>query len=80
MIDGVMDIAKTIASKPPLAVYGCKHMITYGRDHSTQDALDYVGVWNMSMLLPTEMMEAMQALGQKRAGNFADLPPKTLKK
>ena len=80
MIDGVMDIAKTIASKPPLAVYGCKHMITYGRDHSTQDALDYVGVWNMSMLLPQEMMEAMQANMQKRMGNFADLPPKKLKK
>ena len=80
MIDGVMDIAKTIASKPPLAVYGCKHMITYGRDHSTQDALDYIGVWNMSMLLPQEMMEAMQANMQKRTGNFADLPPKKLKK
>ena len=80
MLESVMATAKTIASKPPLAVYGCKHMITYGRDHSTQDALDYVGVWNMSMLLPNEMMEAMQALGQKRAGKFADLPPKTLKK
>ena len=80
MMDGVMEIAKTIASKPPLAVYGCKHMITYGRDHSTQDALDYVGVWNMSMLLPTEMMEAMQALGQKRTGKFADLPQKKLNK
>ena len=80
MIDGVMEIAKTIASKPPLAVYGCKHMITYGRDHSTQDALDYIGVWNMSMLLPQEMMEAMQANMQKRTGNFADLPPKKLKK
>ena len=80
MIDGVMDIAKTIASKPPLAVYGCKHIITYGRDHSTQDALDYIGVWNMSMLLPQEMMEAMQANMQKRTGNFADLPPKKLKK
>ncbi|MEP6342165.1 MAG: enoyl-CoA hydratase-related protein [Maricaulaceae bacterium] len=80
MMDGVMQTAKTIASKPPLAVYGCKHMITYGRDHSTQDALDYVGVWNMSMLLPSEMMEAMQSMGQKRVGKFADLPSKTPKK
>jgi len=78
MLAGVMKTAKTIASKPPLAVYGCKHMITYGRDHSTQDALDYIGVWNMSMLLPNEMMEAMQAGAQKRAGNYADLPKKTL--
>ena len=43
MLAGVMETAKEIASKPPLAVYGCKHIITYGRDHSTQDALDYIG-------------------------------------
>ena len=80
MLESIMATAKTIASKPPLAVYGCKHMITYGRDHSTKDALDYVGVWNMSMLLPDEMMEAMQSRAQKRDGKFADLPPKKLKK
>ena len=80
MLVGVMEVAKTIASKPPLAVYGCKHIITYGRDHSTQDALDYIGVWNMSMLLPAEMMEAMQSRAQKKDGKFADLPPKIIKK
>lgn len=76
MIEAAMEMAKEIASKPPLAVYGCKHMITYGRDHTTQDALDYIGVWNMSMLIPTEMMEAFQAKAQKRPGTFADLPKK----
>lgn len=80
MLAGVMETAKEIASKPPLAVYGCKHIITYGRDHSTQDALDYIGVWNMSMLLPAEMMEAMQSRAQKKDGKFADLPPKIIKK
>ena len=80
MLIAVMRIARQIASKPPLAIYGCKHMITYGRDHSTKDALDYIGVWNMSMLLPNEMMEAMQAMGQKREGKFADLPKKTINK
>jgi enoyl-CoA hydratase len=77
MMSAVMDIAKEIAQKPPLAVYGCKRAITYGRDHSTKDALDNIAVWNMSMLIPSEMMEAMQAKGQKRSGNFADLPKKT---
>ena len=80
MLVGVMEVAKDIASKPPLAVYGCKHIITYGRDHSTQDALDYIGVWNMSMLLPADMTEAMQSRAQKKDGKFADLPPKIIKK
>ena len=74
LVAGALDMAKEIASKPPLAVYGCKKMITYGRDHSTADALDYIGVWNMSMLAPSEMMEAMMSGKQKRPGNFADLP------
>ncbi|MGJ8562900.1 MAG: enoyl-CoA hydratase-related protein [Alphaproteobacteria bacterium] len=74
LVSGALDLAEEIASKPPLAVYGCKKMITYGRDHSTADALDYIGVWNMSMLIPSEMMEAMMSGKQKRAGNFADLP------
>ncbi len=77
MMDAVMEVAAEIATKPPLAVYGCKRAITYSRDHSTADALDNIAVWNMSMLIPAEMMEAMQAGMQKRAGKFKDLPKKT---
>ncbi len=74
MMDAVMATARDIATKPPLAIYGCKRIITYSRDHDTADALDQIAVWNMSMLVPSEMMEAMMAKGQKRAGAFADLP------
>ena len=75
MLEGVMEIAKEIASKPPLAIYGCKRMITYARDHSTADGLDYIGVWNASMLQPSEMVEAITARAQKRAPEYVDLPP-----
>ncbi|MEM9599595.1 MAG: enoyl-CoA hydratase-related protein [Pseudomonadota bacterium] len=74
MMDAAMAMAREIASKPPLAVYGCKRIITYSRDHDTAEALDQIAVWNMSMLIPSEMMEAMMAKGQKRPGTFADLP------
>lgn len=74
LLAAVMKTAKDIASKPPLAVYGCKRAITYSRDHTTQDALDNIAVWNMSMLIPVEMMEAMMAAQQKRPGNFQELP------
>lgn len=77
MMDAVMELARQIASKPPLAVYGCKRAITYSRDHNTADALDNIAVWNMSMLIPVEMMEAMQAGQQNRPGNYKDLPKKT---
>ena len=75
LVDGVTEIAREIASKPPLAVYGCKRMITYARDHSTADGLDYIGIWNASMLQPKEMAEAISAKAEKREGKFVDLPP-----
>ena len=68
-----LSTAREIASKPPVAVTGSKVMITYARDHSTADALDYVGVWNASMLSPEHMMEAMGARMQKRPASFPDL-------
>ena len=80
MLEAVMDIAREIASKPPLAVYGCKRIISYSRDHSTADSLDNIAIWNMSMLNPSEMMEAMISGKQKRVGNFQDLPQATKKK
>ena len=61
MLLGVMEIATEIASKAPLAVSGCKKIITYSRDHSTKDALDYVAIWNASHFKLTEVLEAMEA-------------------
>jgi len=74
MLKGVMEIAREIASKAPLAVYGSKRVINYSRDHSTADGLDYIAIWNASMLQPKEMREAMTAAAEKRSGDFADLP------
>ena len=76
MLTEVMKIAAEIASKAPMAVYGCKKMITYSRDHTTADTLDYIGAWNAAMLLPSEMQEAMKANAEKRPGEFVDLPAK----
>ncbi len=74
MLAEVTAIAQEIASKAPLAVYGCKRMINYARDHSTPDGLDYVGIWNASMLQPDEIAEAIAANAEKRPGDFVDLP------
>ena len=76
MLDGVMAVAREIASKAPLTVYGCKRMINYARDHTTADGLDYIGIWNASMLHIDEIQEAMSANKEGRPGRFAALPPK----
>ena len=74
MLEEVMKVAREIASKAPLAVYGCKKMINYARDHSTADGLDYIAIWNASMFKPEEILEAMSANAENRQGEFASLP------
>ncbi len=59
MLAGVMTIANEIAANAPLAVYGCKRAITYARDHTTQEGLEWIGMWNASMLQNDEIIEAM---------------------
>lgn len=75
MLDHVMGVAREIAKKDPLAVTGCKALINYGRDHSTADTMDYVGVWNAGMLPAGRMQEAMMAMAEKREPEFSDLEP-----
>ena len=74
MLESVMKIAEQIASKAPLAIYGSKRMINYARDHSTEDALDYVRIWNASMLQQDEIQESMRAAKEQRSGDYVDLP------
>lgn len=74
LLTEVMAIAAEIAAKAPLAVYGCKRMINYARDHSTADGLDYIGIWNASMLQKAEIHEAIRANAEKRPGRFVELP------
>ena len=75
MLEHVMGIAAEIAKKDPLTVTGCKTLINYGRDHSTADTLDYIGVWNAGMIPPPRMQEAFKAMAEKRDPEYSDLLP-----
>lgn len=75
MIEYVLETAREIASKNPIAVTGSKVLINYGRDHNTADTLDYIGVWNASMLSLPHIQEAFQARAEKREPVFPDLAP-----
>lgn len=69
---GVREIAATIAAKSPLSIRGVKEMITYARDHSVADGLNYVATWNAAMLLSNDLQEAMMANMGKRQPVFKD--------
>jgi len=73
MLAQVMELAREIASKAPVAVAGSKRMINYARDHSIADGLDYIATWQAGMFSPPHMMEAFAAKAQKRDPAFPDL-------
>jgi len=75
MLAHVIETAREIASKPPLAVTGSKVMINYARDHTIADGLDYIGLWNTSMFAPPHMQEAFKARQEKRDPVYPDLLP-----
>ena len=75
LFDGVMEIAEEIASKSPLAIWGSKEMITYSRDHSTADSLNYIATWQSGMFQPADMKEAFSAKAENRPSDFDDLLP-----
>ena len=72
MLAGVRGIAASIAAKSPLAIRGTKEMLSYGRDHSVADGLNYVATWNAAMLMSADLDEALAAMREKRAPKFSD--------
>jgi enoyl-CoA hydratase len=69
---GVREIAAQIAAKSPLSVRGVKEMITYARDHSVADGLNYVATWNAAMLMSADLQAAMMAGMSKSTPHFKD--------
>ena len=75
----VMSLAAVIASKSPLAIAGTKEMINYTRDHSVDNALNYMSVWQSGMFFSNDLFEAAAANMEKRTPVFENiLPPKKL--
>ncbi|WP_328804826.1 crotonase/enoyl-CoA hydratase family protein [Noviherbaspirillum galbum] len=72
LTSGVDELARSIAAKSPLAVRGTKEMITYMRDHSIEDGLNYIATWNAGMLLSADLEEALAAQREKRGAVFGD--------
>ncbi|QSI78913.1 crotonase/enoyl-CoA hydratase family protein [Niveibacterium microcysteis] len=72
LLEGVGEVAATVAAKSPLAIRGVKEMLNYGRDHSVEDGLRYVATWNASALLSEDLQESVAAMMQKRAPSYRD--------
>ena len=75
LVAGVLETAKEIASKSPLAIWGTKVALNYARDHSVEDSLDQIATWQSGMFQPADMAEGFTAKAEKRAAVFPELLP-----
>ena len=75
LVAGVLETAKEIASKSPLAMWGTKVAMNYARDHSVDDSLDHMATWQSGMFQAGDMVESFTAKAQKRAADYPDLLP-----
>jgi enoyl-CoA hydratase len=72
-VEAALAMARTIASKSPLAIAGIKQVLNAGRDMTIDQGLEYVAVWNAAMLQGEDMKKAVVAQMQKGQASFDDL-------
>lgn len=70
-----LDMARTIASKAPLAVSGSKAALNHARDHTVAEGLEWVAVMQGSLWSPADVRAAIQARMSRTEGEFAPLAP-----
>jgi len=74
-LEAAQKAAREIASKSPLAIWGTKEIMNFGRDHTTSDTLKQMATWQSGMFQEDDMREAMTASQEKRTPVFDDLLP-----
>ena len=70
-----MEMAQAIAAKAPLAVSGSKAAISYARDHTLADGLEWAAVMQGSIWNTADILTAIQARATKATPDYADLRP-----
>jgi enoyl-CoA hydratase len=76
-VDRALALARTIASKSPLAIAGTKLALNHARDHSTASALQQMTPLQSAIFDTGEMATAIAAWKNKRGAEFDPLTPAT---
>lgn len=66
MMEQVTKIAETIAAKSPVVIRGSKQILQYTRDHTVEESLKHMQIWNAAMIFSTDIEEAFASSMQKR--------------
>ncbi|MEO8311517.1 MAG: enoyl-CoA hydratase-related protein [Caldimonas sp.] len=74
-VERALALARTIASKSPLAIAGSKLALNHARDHSTASALQQMALLQSAIFDTGEMATAIAAWKEKRNAEFDALAP-----
>ncbi|KAI9189855.1 hypothetical protein H9P43_001294 [Blastocladiella emersonii ATCC 22665] len=68
-----LKLAATIARKSPVATVGIKRTLVYARDHTVDDGLQQVAMWNSSQIQARDLMASAAAILGKTTPKFPKL-------
>lgn len=72
-LEDAIAVAGQIAENSPVAIVGTKQNLNYARNHTVQDSLEYVQIWNAAMLQTDDLPAAVTASMQKTKAQFSKL-------
>ena len=75
VVSAALDMARQIASRAPLAVSGSKAAITYARDHTVAEGLEWAAIMQGSLWNTPDIMAAIQGRMTKQPATYAPLAP-----
>ncbi|CAH1107148.1 unnamed protein product [Psylliodes chrysocephalus] len=65
LIEGALNVAEDIAKKSPVAVQTTKANLIYSRDHTVQEGLDHIKLWNQLNLQSEDLTQAAMGIMTK---------------
>lgn len=72
-LERARDVASQIASKSPIAVMGAKVSLNYSRDHTLQEGLDHIKMWNTLHVQSEDLPRSVQAVMTKGQATYSRL-------
>ncbi|MTJ83055.1 MAG: enoyl-CoA hydratase [Telmatospirillum sp.] len=70
---GATDVARRIAERSPLAIWGIKRSMLYARDHGVPQALDHAAALQSAILNGGDILRSIEARSRKSVPDFPDL-------
>eukprot|EP00029_Vermamoeba_vermiformis_P003597 TRINITY_DN14142_c0_g1_i1.p1 TRINITY_DN14142_c0_g1~~TRINITY_DN14142_c0_g1_i1.p1 ORF type:complete len:298 (-),score=20.98 TRINITY_DN14142_c0_g1_i1:94-987(-) len=70
LLTAARSLCKRIAANSPLVVQGSKKVLQYAEDHTIEEGLDQVAMWNSAFLQSPDLIEAGTAFMMRRTPEF----------